>query len=535
MTDANPKEVTVSAPGKILMAGGYLVLESPNIGLVVAADKRFFSTVKTLSAPSDVDKDDLVSFDEDQFSHKSIVDVHSPQYDTIFSYFVLYNNANDAIDNNDKTFLHIIPRSKSQSANPFIERTLLLTFGYILYSQKETSKILPDLLGIKLRADNDFYSQVPTIQKMNISGPPTPAHIESFPPFLPAGEHKTGMGSSAALVTSLVASLLAYFNNYQSSNDMDLAVVHNVAQTAHSLAQGKIGSGFDVSAAVYGSQIYSRFSQSLIQPLLLAFSSSQNDHKLSLDFAQTLHSCIHQDWDTVQKGFWLPKDMEIIMADVCGGSESPSMARKVLAWHKNYHQNKEFEKDDEGMGDMDDDDDYWEGLKNINTELYNLFTELHELLKDMEPTKQMELFQTLSMSKSDAWASSKSALSTQILNIREAFLESRSLLKAMGEAANVPIEPDEQTALADATMDLEGVVAAGVPGAGGFDALFCLYVKGKETEKSDMVRDNVAKLWGNWKGGEDVSVNNDVSVISPMCVRAVGWGEGLQLQTEMKW
>lgn len=35
--------------------------------------------------------------------------------------------------------------------------------------------------------------------------------------------------------------------------------MHNVAQLAHACAQGKVGSGFDVSAAVYGTQTYKRF------------------------------------------------------------------------------------------------------------------------------------------------------------------------------------------------------------------------------------------------------------------------------------
>ena len=36
---------TVSAPGKILVAGGYLVLERPNIGITLAASSRFFASV----------------------------------------------------------------------------------------------------------------------------------------------------------------------------------------------------------------------------------------------------------------------------------------------------------------------------------------------------------------------------------------------------------------------------------------------------------------------------------------------------------
>lgn len=36
------------------------------------------------------------------------------------------------------------------------------------------------------------------------------------------------------------------------------------------------------------------------------------------------------------------------------------------------------------------------------------------------------------------------------------------------------IEPESQTQLLDATMGMEGVLLAGVPGAGGFDAVFAI-------------------------------------------------------------
>ena len=36
------------------------------------------------------------------------------------------------------------------------------------------------------------------------------------------------------------------------------------------------------------------------------------------------------------------------------------------------------------------------------------------------------------------------------------------------------IEPNTQTQLLDTTMELEGVLLAGVPGAGGFDAIFAV-------------------------------------------------------------
>ena len=47
--------------------------------------------------------------------------------------------------------------------------------------------------------------------------------------------------------------LLTYYSNESKR------IIHNVAQLAHAIAQGKLGSGFDVAAAVYGNQLYRRF------------------------------------------------------------------------------------------------------------------------------------------------------------------------------------------------------------------------------------------------------------------------------------
>lgn len=40
-----PASLTVSAPGKALLVGGYLVLERPNAGLVLTTTSRFFSSL----------------------------------------------------------------------------------------------------------------------------------------------------------------------------------------------------------------------------------------------------------------------------------------------------------------------------------------------------------------------------------------------------------------------------------------------------------------------------------------------------------
>ena len=84
---------------------------------------------------------------------------------------------------------------------------------------------------------------------------------------------KTGLGSSAAMTTAVVAALLHYLgvvdlasitDQDQAKDIADLDVVHIIAQTAHCIAQGKVGSGFDVSSGVYGSHRYVRFSPEVI-------------------------------------------------------------------------------------------------------------------------------------------------------------------------------------------------------------------------------------------------------------------------------
>lgn len=75
--------------------------------------------------------------------------------------------------------------------------------------------------------------------------------------------HKTGLGSSAALITSLVTALMHHFGL---SPNLDL--VHNMAQYVHCLAQGKVGSGFDICSAVKGSQVYTRFDERVLRGLM---------------------------------------------------------------------------------------------------------------------------------------------------------------------------------------------------------------------------------------------------------------------------
>ncbi|QHN82590.1 Putative phosphomevalonate kinase [Arachis hypogaea] len=63
----------------------------------------------------------------------------------------------------------------------------------------------------------------------------------------------------------------------------------------------------------------------------------------------------------------------------------------------------------------------------------------------------------------------------------------KKLCLGLDEAAGVPIEPDSQTKLLDATLNLEGVLLARVLGAGEFDAVFAVTLGDSSS--------NMTKIW----------------------------------------
>ena len=156
---------------------------------------------------------------------------------------------------------------------------------------------------------------------------------------------KTGLGSSAALTSSLVGALLQYFGVIQlNSADSDTLrrgrdLVHNISQVSHSLAQGKIGSGFDVAAAVYGTQVYQRFDESILNSCLQYYSTNNNTTNSSTLNAKLFISSFYElvtspcvnaassspAWNQNITSTSLPLGVDIMMGDVQGGSNTPSM------------------------------------------------------------------------------------------------------------------------------------------------------------------------------------------------------------------
>lgn len=327
------------------------------------------------------------------------------------------------------TFLLIRVRLHShpllQSRNRFIETALTYALTYV--SALEPASIRPT--SIVILADTDYYS------RPSLSGAEIITGNQRFHDFnVPLDQaHKTGLGSSAALVTAFTAAVLTHYlgpDRISLTTENGKACLHGLAQVAHCAAQGKIGSGFDVAAAVYGSCVYRRFSPSILEDLGEAGTNG---------FSARLQSLIGNGDET---SIWnmeidksravIPSGLRLVMCDVDCGSETVGMARKVLAWKDGNAKTSAIL------------------LENLQQANEDLAEELWNLTK--KPIRASSNYEHLC----------------------GLFVAVRSLIREMSMKAQVPIEPKAQTDLLDTCCRVPGILGGVVPGAGGYDAIILL-------------------------------------------------------------
>jgi phosphomevalonate kinase len=303
-----------------------------------------------------------------------------------------------------------------------VETALEYALTYI--SSIITTTIKP--AKVTIFADDDYYSQ-----------PPKTASSTSSYRFTDFGvrlqdAHKTGLGSSAALVTAFTGAILCHYlrtSSFNLSSPEGRSRLHNLAQAAHCAAQGKVGSGFDVAAAVYGTCVYRRFSPSILSSLGEPGSTGFSARVKNV--VEDTDSSFKWDTEIAKEGVVIPQGMSLVMCDVDCGSQTVSMVKKILEWRKS---------DPEGSKTL------WDDLQRSNE----------------------KLAATLS--------------SGAVGDLEGAFESIRTKIRDMGGRSGVPIEPIEQTELLDAvTKGVKGVAGGVVPGAGGYDAVVLLVSDDKET------------------------------------------------------
>jgi phosphomevalonate kinase len=132
--------LTVSTPGKVLLTGGYLVLENPNVGITLTGSSRFFVSINQA----------IVERDSNILS----IQVISNQFAESYKYhYISQNNSIIVAD--------------AENNNVFVAKCLQIVFSFLTGHYREDFQLKLNSimdkgkeLEIFLYADNDFYSQM---------------------------------------------------------------------------------------------------------------------------------------------------------------------------------------------------------------------------------------------------------------------------------------------------------------------------------------------------------------------------------------
>ncbi len=221
---------------------------------------------------------------------------------------------------------------------------------------------------------------------------------------------KSGLGSSAAVTVAAVSSILKEFGVGTS----DLDTVNKLAQIAHSLATGKVGSGFDIAAATYGSILYTRYSPEMLGELRPDYQNQQ------------LTQLVKRKWDCSAEKFDIANNLRLLFANFVGESMSTTKALGSVSQFK-----------------LRDPHTYAELIGEINE----------------ENKKAVKALRLVDHGGAD--------------DFREAFDRGRSLTRKLGLLSGVDIEPDDCSKLIEQSKQ-NGALVARLPGAGGRDAIAAL-------------------------------------------------------------
>ncbi len=120
------RETTVSAPGKVLIAGGYLVLDPTYPGLVISTSSRFYCHAQSQSSSSAASQEANTS--------NCLITVKSPQFvDAVWVYRASSVLETSAAGGEPKQEWIIEQTSESQAKagrNPFVSLALAYTFDW---------------------------------------------------------------------------------------------------------------------------------------------------------------------------------------------------------------------------------------------------------------------------------------------------------------------------------------------------------------------------------------------------------------------
>jgi phosphomevalonate kinase len=153
--ESTGRRTIVSAPGKVLLAGGYLVLDRDYSGLVVATSSRFYCVIDTSpSGPDSSLEIPSITVQAGQF----------PRDESTWSYRLQTGpQGGFALEQVDKRKNKFVEITLTKALEVVLE-SLIKVHGEEAMSELE-KRVRGDAAGMRIvvLADNDFYSQRDTV------------------------------------------------------------------------------------------------------------------------------------------------------------------------------------------------------------------------------------------------------------------------------------------------------------------------------------------------------------------------------------
>ncbi|MEM4625148.1 MAG: phosphomevalonate kinase [Candidatus Pacearchaeota archaeon] len=342
----------ISAPGKLFIAGEWAILELGNPGIVASINKRVYVKLDKINNKKEKNKI-LLTFDE----------IGAKNIEARFE------------DNELKIFSKV--KKETKDYMKFVKAAIEIALLYI--RDFKPFKIRTWGKGTSIKIGKDVI--------------------------------KIGFGSSAACTVATIASILK-FHNYDIESKEAKERIYKLATIAHYIAQGKLGSGFDIAASCYGGIFaYYRF-----DPNWLNEKIEINNGKIMIK--EDLKKIVDKKWPyfKIEK---LPmlKDFQLLVGWTGEKASTSEMIKRINEWR----------------------------AKSGEKEYRNFCSNVKALVEDLI----------------DAW---KKGNKERILDL---IRKNEEYLRELGERADVNIETEKLRKLSEIANSLGG--AGKLSGAGGGD------------------------------------------------------------------
>ena len=248
--------IKVSAPGKTCIAGEWAVLEVGNPLIVAAVDKRIFAEIKE---------------SKDEFFHISIKDFEIEDFKALFD----GNRLKFEKDLNEKEKKHtLFIKSAIESALKYLEKSS--PFVITMWGEETTIK--------------------------------TEEEVKSI-----------GFGSSAASVVAVVAAIFKFYGKDIEKRESK-EKIYKLSTIIHYLAQGKVGSGFDIAASTFGGVlVYKRFDPQWL--------------KTQFKRKKDLKEIIKENWPAFYiESLKIPNNFNLLLGWTGESSSTSKMVKELNQW-----------------------------------------------------------------------------------------------------------------------------------------------------------------------------------------------------------